>query len=307
MRNLFKITFLLLSYIILTGSQNQSGGCATANPNIVYPSITSSIGSFIVDDKYRKIAILPFWDAPNSPGTGRLMQGITTNVFLKFRFDVVERGRIDEVLKEQVLSLSGVLEERNRIKIGRILGVNAIVVGELGQYESQQRKTDTTYFPWTDFYTGQTSYIPIQGQQWLENYVSVSLRIVDVETGKVIFAGAGQFERGLTNPPQQLAEVLISEILSDWFDSPGRLGIYFGKEFIIDRVIVGSPASKAGIKAGDKILKWNGIDFSNIQNPEEYQRITYGYPRERVELEILRGDKVLKFTLIRVSKYLIKE
>ncbi len=305
MRNLFKITFLLLSYIILTGSQSQGGGCATTNPNIVYPSITSSIGSFIVDDKYRKIAILPFWDAPNSHGTGRLMQGIATNVFLKARFDVIERGRIDAVLSEQALSLSGVLADENRIKIGRILNVNALVVGEVGQYESQRRKTDTTYFPLMLY--GKTSYIPIQGQQWEENYVSVSLRIIDVETGKVVFAGAGQFEKGLTNPPQQLAEILITEILSDWFDSPWRLGIYFGKEFIINRVIVGSPASKVGIKAGDKILKWNGIDFSNIQNFEEYHRVTYGYPGERVELEILRGDKVLKFTLIRVSKYFIKE
>jgi membrane-associated protease RseP (regulator of RpoE activity) len=193
------------------------------------------------------------------------------------------------------------------------------VVGELGQYESQQRWTDTAYIPWTNFYTGQTIYIPVQGQQWIENYVSVSLRIIDVETGKVIFSGAGQFTRGLTDPPQMLAELITGEILSDWLNPPGRLGIYIGepmdymmqvinkKEIAIGKVMVGSPASLAGIKAGDRILKWNGVGVFDLLANWELQRAMYGYPGQKVELEILRGDKVLKFTVTRVSKYSLKE
>lgn len=312
-----KLNSLLLLIILISG-------CATANHNIVYPSVTSSVGSFKIE-QYRKIAILPFWDAPNSTGTGRLMQGIATNVFLKAKFDVVERGRIDEVLKEQALSLSGVLSDENRMKIGKILNVNALVVGEVGQYESQQRKTDTVYAPFMG------SFIPIRGEQWSENFVSVSLRIIDVENGKVVFAGSGQFERGLMNPPQQLAEALIDEILSEWFLSPGRIGIGWDDKFIIEKLFNGSPAFEEGLRVGDKLLKWNGIEidekfladiekiyhkFKTEQEPkpseedinilEKKRRIPYGYPGEAVEIEVLRKDKILKFTIRRVSKYLIK-
>jgi curli biogenesis system outer membrane secretion channel CsgG len=322
MRNLFKITFLLLSYIILTGSQNQSGGCATANPNLVYPSITSFVGSFNYL-KYKKIAILPFTDAPNSPQSGLIVQGLANNVFAKGGLEVVERTRLYDVINEQALSLSGVFEPSNQIKLGKILGVNAIVVGEVGQYMTVQRKTDTAYYPMRDIFTGKESYITIQGQQWNENYASISLRIIDVETGQLIFSGSGQYERGLRNPPQQIAEALLTEIIADWFMPPERMGIEWddnrNDRFVIKKVFIGSPAAKAGIKVGDKLLKWNGIDISDkfpdtikggfwidADKIEEWQKITYGYPGEKVELEVLRKDKVLKFVLTRVNKYLLK-
>lgn len=146
------IQILGLCFIFLSG-------CATTSnmnnnePKPIYPSVSYFIGStdFI---KYRRIAVLPFTDAPNTPYSGQLIQGLTSQMFGKFGFEVIERARLADLLNEQSLSLTGVFENSQLIRIGKILGVKAIVVGEVGQYMTQERKSETTYYPWTNYYTG---------------------------------------------------------------------------------------------------------------------------------------------------------
>ena len=47
-------------------------------------------------------------------------------------FKVVERTKIDEVLKEQKLQISGSVEE-SLIEVGEILGANQIILGSIGK------------------------------------------------------------------------------------------------------------------------------------------------------------------------------
>jgi len=186
--------------------------CATT-PKPIYPTISNYIGSRDVS-KYRTIAVLPFADAPTSPQSGQIVQGLASQIFAQQGFTVVERARLYNVLGEQQLSLSGIIDTTQAIRVGKLLGVNAIVVGEVGQYSVMQRHTDTTYFPL--YLYGQTTYIPVPGKQWSESYVSLSLRVVDVETSQLIYSGVGQYDVGLTNPPQQLAEYILQEIIARW-------------------------------------------------------------------------------------------
>jgi curli biogenesis system outer membrane secretion channel CsgG len=302
-KRLTELILLFLAYFFLTGSSNTAGGCATAQPKTVLPVVTNFIGSFDYP-KYKRIAVLPFTDAPNSPHSGQIIQGLASQALAKMGFDIVERARLYDVLKEQSLSLTGIIDESQQFQIGKLLGVQAIVIGEVGQYMTVQRKTDTTYFPWTNFYTGQVTYIPIQGQQWNESYVSISLRIIDVETGQLIYSGSGQFETGLSNPPQQIAEAILFDIIDRWFAPPGFIGIIFEKEeeeFIVKEIAPNSPASKAGLKVGDKIIKVNGNDILN-KSLIEMKAIFYGYPGEKVIMEISRNEKFLKFEMIRIDK-----
>jgi len=196
-------------------------GCATTTQRKgIYPTITYFVGSTDVA-KYKRVAVLPFSDAPYAPQSGQIIQGLTSQILAQLGFEVVERTRLMDILQEQKMDSLGFFDTDQSIKLGKILGVRAVVVGEVGQYMTQQRKTDTTYFPWTNFYTGQTVSIPIQGKQWMESYVSLSLRVLDVETGSLIYSGSGQYSQGLTNPPQQLAENILGGILSKWIISRG--------------------------------------------------------------------------------------
>ena len=147
--------------------------------------------------------------------SGQIVQGLTSSVFSNYGFRVVERARLHQILSEQQLSLSGLIDESQSVRIGKLLGANAIVVGEVGQWETLQRHTDTVYIPLPLY--GAIAPFPIQGQQWAENWVSVSLRVIDVETGELVFSGSGQYERGVRNPPQQICNYILQSIVAKWF------------------------------------------------------------------------------------------
>ncbi len=272
-------------------------GCATT-PKVVYPNVTNFINSTDFK-KYKKLAVLSFTDAPYAPYSGQIVQGLASQAFGKFGFDIVERGRLSEVLGEQYLSLTGVISKKDSMKLGEVLGVKALVLGEVGQYETADRKTDTTYFPLA--LGGQTSYIPIQGQQWKESYVSISLRVVDVETGQLVYSGSGQYNVGISNPPQEAATHIVYAIVDKWVSSPGRCGFQYDKNMIIIDVLPYSPAKKAKLKIGDKILELNGKNIKNLLN-EDLHSLAWGYPGENLSMKVQRGDKIISVDMIRVPK-----
>jgi len=278
-------------------------GCATAQRKGIYPTITNFVGSTDFG-KYKRIAVLPFSDAPYAPQSGQIIQGLASQVLAQLGFEVAERSRLMDILQEQKMSASGLFDIDQSIKLGKLLGVRAIVVGEVGQYMTQQRKTDTTYFPTVNFYTGEQFYVPIQGKQWMESYVSLSVRILDVETGALIYSGSGQFEKGLANPPQQIAERILGEILAKWFISPGACGFSMDSidKSTIKKIINGSPAQKAGLKIGDKILKINEKKISPNISKFEWGSIGYGYPGEKKIFQVKRDNEIFNIEIIMGSR-----
>lgn len=185
------------------------------NKKTIYPSV-----SYYSDDidfsKYESLAVFPFSDAPGSPGSGQVVQGIVIQELAKASFKIAERSRLREIIDEHKLAMAGVTDQSEALEIGKIIGVRAIVVGEGGQYVMQPRQTRTIYYPFTDYRTGQTIYSSIPGKTWNETFVSISLRILNVISGLVIFSGSGQFNQPVTNPPQHAAQHLSSSIISHW-------------------------------------------------------------------------------------------
>lgn len=134
-------------------------GCATAQRKGIYPTITNFVGSTDFG-KYKRIAVLPFSDAPYAPQSGQIIQGLASQVLAQLGFEVAERSRLMDILQEQKMSASGLFDIDQSIKLGKLLGVRAIVVGEVGQYMTQQRKTDTTYFSYGQFLYWRTILCP---------------------------------------------------------------------------------------------------------------------------------------------------
>lgn len=105
-----------------------------------------------------RLAVLPFY---NNSGTARLdmlrsvLADMVVHRLLRHRrCTLVERARIDLVLKEQSLQLTGIVDERTAVRIGKLLGANALFLGA-----------------------------------FLESNHSVRLdaRIIDLKTGKALF------------------------------------------------------------------------------------------------------------------------
>ena len=142
--------------------------------------------------------------------------GARTNVF-----GVVERGRLQQVLNELQLGQSGAVNEAQAAQVGQLLGVDAILTGNLSISaedrwikEERQDKDKKKY--------------QVDCNKRIAN-VSATIRIIKVETGQVI--GSKQSDHkvdkkkckgdwgDLPTPEAQVEECLkaISEELADYF------------------------------------------------------------------------------------------
>ena len=101
----------------------------------------------------------------------KLIDMLSTALFRTGNFVMVERSKIDKILEEQALQLSGAVDPKTAVEIGKILGAEAVV-------------------------TGAVSEIGFQALSFLVNMtacrVSVDIRIIDVSTAKVLMAENGE-------------------------------------------------------------------------------------------------------------------
>ncbi|MBC8179521.1 PDZ domain-containing protein [candidate division KSB1 bacterium] len=266
--------------------------CAT-KPKVIFPVIQHAVANKDFY-KFRKVAVLPFEDAPNSPNSGDVIQGLVNNLLTNFGFITIERGRLKNILEEQKISSTGLIVHEQRTDFGELLGINALVIGEVSQYETRERKTDTTIMPFMG------SFIPLQGKQWTVSFVSLSLRFVDVETGEVLFSGAGHFEKEVGDPPQRAAGFIIADIIRGWLSGPGAAGYSQDDYFIINKILPKSPAEDAGLKVGDRIVKVNNVDLNN--DKLKFFSLHWAYPGDEVKLEVVRNGKPVTLKIIMADR-----
>lgn len=98
---------------------------------------------------------------------GRLVAGILAAELAKLKtLNIIERSQITKLIDEQALQQSGMIDNTAAAEIGKIAGADAIIIGDL-----------TDYIIW-DNVSGSGSTI------------SFSLRMIEVQSGKVIFNAA---------------------------------------------------------------------------------------------------------------------
>lgn len=121
-----------------------------------------------------KIAILPF-ENKTSYVQGDIGQGLSdmlvTEILKLKRYVVFERERIRDILNEQDFGYSGRVDESTAAKIGKLIGVDAIVFGNVTQYGIEQR--------YQNIFGESITYLAT---------VAIDIRIVDVESGQVLLA-----------------------------------------------------------------------------------------------------------------------
>jgi curli biogenesis system outer membrane secretion channel CsgG len=87
----------------------------------------------------KRIGILAF-NSPTSTFSGA--ENLFSKYLLKYGYTVVERAQIEEVLAEQNLSVDSYLSPEVTRKIGKVLGVDVLLMGEVTSY-LPERKTLT--------------------------------------------------------------------------------------------------------------------------------------------------------------------
>ncbi len=166
-----------------------------------------SVAGFAADRK-KRVAVLDFDYGTVRTNSAALFgtdvdvgRGITDLVVKRLvqdgTYSVIERQALDKILKEQNFSNSDRANPTSAAKIGKLLGVDAIIVGAITQFggENQNTKVGGVGGNWGGFGLGGL------GRKKSKAIVSVDARIVDVDTGEILAVadGKGESERTSTS------------------------------------------------------------------------------------------------------------
>lgn len=159
---------------------------------------------------------------------GDVASDLLAHALLANGVDLVERERIDEVLKERRLKAEGVFDSSSLNSIRKVLGVDALFVGSVTEYRPPE-----SYL----VYTGATAITrkatPIKGRSLYPQgtpsgvpdssiltsaaAVGLSCRMVDVETGSVVWSAHESYEGiDLETAIQFLTESFVQSLRPFW-------------------------------------------------------------------------------------------
>ncbi len=229
-------------------------------------------------DRYQTLAVMAFADAPGTPGSGAKVTGIVTNLFLDLDMTVVERTRLEQVFREQVVQLQHG-DNGDALRVGKLVGAKAIVIGEVQEWETREPDNST--------------------------HVSLSLRMIDVESGLLLFGGEGHLTDYTRDTPEVLARRVAHRILARFgvrtgLLGTGRIGVNWNlrehsgsRVYLVQDIRSGSPAEKAGLKVGDVVLSCNGSAIAATRTERQAKRACQIDTGQTLSLEVLREDQHL--------------
>jgi len=230
-----------------------------------------------------KIAVFPFRTAvyKDYRMTDQAETEMVSLLVNQRRFDVIERDQLANILKEQSMGMTGVIDVSQAVEIGKISGVRYLVLGTVTNvnYKCIQKRND-------------------QGQIYneVDALFVMDVRIVDVQTAAVLFSNTftakpgGGLLGGLiggggdlsTDPETQLSSMVkrlyekeISKKILEAFPMGGSIISLMDKQAVID---IGSDQ---GVKKG---MKFDVIMQQQKESPTTKKVITIDYKVGRVEV-----------------------
>lgn len=112
-------------------------------------------------------------------GMGKKVEGVTyIKGFKTDMYTVVERSQIEQVLKEQRMGLSGIIDENTAAQVGKLLGLDVILIGDV-EYDVKNEYPSSNYVGFDG--KSKTTYCHIRSVT-----VQASLKIISVETAIII-------------------------------------------------------------------------------------------------------------------------
>lgn len=229
-----------------------------------------------VIERYRTMAVMPFEDAVGVPGTGSRIAGMVTTLMLDLGLHVVERAQLDDVLREQVIQLTHG-GDADALRVGQLVGADVMVVGEVQQWERRQPERMSS--------------------------VSLALRMIDVETGRLLFSGQGHLTDPTSDNPEQAARLIVNRILTLFGVQAGLLGsgmvgvgwqlrgVSGERYYLVTELRTGLPGDKAGLKVGDHVTACNGIPLSSAKTERDARRLCQVEAGQELQLGVVRDGR----------------
>ena len=130
----------------------------------------------------KRLAVLDFEvkakGAPRDAGSG-LSEMLITALVESERFTVVERTRLDEILREQRLGITGAVNPKTAAQIGKLIGAQLLIKGVITEFEESKQKLGG----------GGISLGGVAvGVEQVRGYVAMDIRGFDTLTGTILFS-----------------------------------------------------------------------------------------------------------------------
>ncbi len=101
---------------------------------------------------------------------------LTTELVKSDRFTVIERSQLESVLKEQQLGASGAVTAETAARLGQVLGVEYLVVGNITEFTVEEGKSKS----FSLFGMGSSSTAPSVAR------VSIEVKVLDTESARIV-------------------------------------------------------------------------------------------------------------------------
>jgi TolB-like protein len=150
-------------------------------------------------NKYQRIAVLPLVDFPNHPQSGVQVADIISMRLLTTGATILDRSQTSQLLSEQKLGVSGLVDERTAPNIGSVLGVQALIAGSVNEWRSACNNVQ--------FIAGAAPAI------LCTSVVGITLKLIDVETGQIVWSGSARGSSVGTDSHAQAAEKAVEKIV----------------------------------------------------------------------------------------------
>jgi curli biogenesis system outer membrane secretion channel CsgG len=171
-------------------------------------ALAPSAGAQAAAKRRPRLAILDFdyatvqtWSASVFGTNVDIGKGITqmlvTDLVKDGTYSIIERAAMDKIMSEQNFSNSNRADPTSAAKIGKLLGVDAIIVGSITQFGNETKKTNIGGGggSWGGFGIGGVGHSKSNAN------VAITARIVNIDTGEImgVAEGQGQSSRSSTS------------------------------------------------------------------------------------------------------------
>ncbi len=153
----------------------------------------------------KEIAIADF---QGSEGSGNQIATLVQSILITTEYyDIVERDKLSRVMEEQNLGMAGIVDETTAVQVGKLLGVDAMIFGEVSRYEVERDERGVEKIS-KKVGTGKYEYVEVEkkGKKEKERReimqtvfvdqfyrirrgsVAVNFRVVGIEDGRLLAA-----------------------------------------------------------------------------------------------------------------------
>ncbi|MBN1897973.1 MAG: hypothetical protein JW827_04280 [Spirochaetes bacterium] len=199
-----------------------------------------------------KVIIADFGEHTSIEGLGKAVSDEIIALFVQTkRFDIIERGRLQQILEEQQMQLSGLINTEDAVRVGKIAGAKYIIFGSVTGADATHSEEEKTVVEKTK--SGKVKKDRYILTSW-RGTVNLSARLVDIETGVVLLGktvtGYGNNEEKREAEDKTFLEGIINIVTSK--DEDKAKEIYFKQG---DQKVIGLAKRDAAVKLVEDFLE----------------------------------------------------